>query len=227
MMRKGFTLIELLIVVAIIAILAAIAVPNFLEAQTRSKVSRVKADQRSLSVAIESYKIDWNYYPSACPSEEWPGYEPSGPGREGRQGQGLLTAPTAYITSVPHDPFGGVYQIGLWAEDSSGSSSGAMSWGEWGKWYYYEDRWPGLQFWGGGLQHGRYYPNSEPVRRRPPPGPGYEGYDGVDVWCLVSVGPSRKWYWPNNQNAEVDAWQREYDPTNGSRSYGSICRWGP
>src|SRR5215210_3826948 len=61
---EGFTLIELLIVVAIIAILAAIAVPNFLEAQTRSKVSRVKADQRSLATAIEAYYVDNNSYPA-------------------------------------------------------------------------------------------------------------------------------------------------------------------
>lgn len=58
----GFTLIELLIVVAIIAILAAIAVPNLLEAQTRAKVSRVKADQRSIATALESYRVDNNDY---------------------------------------------------------------------------------------------------------------------------------------------------------------------
>lgn len=62
-MKKAFTLIELLIVVAIIAILAAIAVPNFLEAQVRSKVSRVKSDQRSFATALESYYIDNNTYP--------------------------------------------------------------------------------------------------------------------------------------------------------------------
>lgn len=50
-------------VVAIIAILAAIAVPNFLEAQTRSKVSRARADMRSISTGLESYCIDTNRYP--------------------------------------------------------------------------------------------------------------------------------------------------------------------
>ncbi len=59
----GFTLIELLIVVAIIAILAAIAVPNFLEAQTRAKVSRVKSDMRTVATALESYRVDGNKYP--------------------------------------------------------------------------------------------------------------------------------------------------------------------
>lgn len=62
-MKKAFTLIELLIVVAIIAILAAIAVPNFLEAQTRAKVARVQSDQRTYSTALETYYIDNNSYP--------------------------------------------------------------------------------------------------------------------------------------------------------------------
>ncbi len=61
--RSAFTLIELLIVVAIIAILAAIAVPNFLEAQTRAKISRVKSDMRALATALETYMVDNNEYP--------------------------------------------------------------------------------------------------------------------------------------------------------------------
>ena len=65
MVRKGFTLIELLIVVAIIGILAAIAVPNFLNAQIRAKVSKVQADFRSLATAIESYRLEFgNYMPT-------------------------------------------------------------------------------------------------------------------------------------------------------------------
>lgn len=64
MKSRGFTLIELLIVVAIIAILAAIAVPNFLEAQTRAKNSKAVADMRSMLTALETYRIDTNAYPS-------------------------------------------------------------------------------------------------------------------------------------------------------------------
>jgi len=58
-----FTLLEIIIVFAIIAILSAISVPNFLEAQVRSKVSRVKSDARSLATGIESYFVDNNAYP--------------------------------------------------------------------------------------------------------------------------------------------------------------------
>jgi prepilin-type N-terminal cleavage/methylation domain-containing protein len=64
-MMRAFTLIELLIVVAIIAILAAIAVPNFQEALTRAKVSRVKADMRTSQTALETYMVDHNAYPNA------------------------------------------------------------------------------------------------------------------------------------------------------------------
>ena len=108
--NRGFTLIELLIVVAIIAILAAIAVPNFLAAQTRAKVSRVRADLRSVATAVESYYIDFNSYP----------YDPNarnaflfihftpGPGSPSPDQE--LTTPVAYITSIPLDQFG--YSVG-------------------------------------------------------------------------------------------------------------------
>ncbi|CAN5230051.1 hypothetical protein BH09SUM1_BH09SUM1_11780 [soil metagenome] len=63
MSKKAFTLIELLIVVAIIAILAAIAVPNFLEAQVRAKTARCKSDMRTMALALETYAVDNNKYP--------------------------------------------------------------------------------------------------------------------------------------------------------------------
>lgn len=79
--------------VPVIAILAAIAVPNFLEAQVRAKVARTRADLRSLHTAIEAYKIDHGVYPAAS----------------GTLDQALpssLTTPTAYLTGLFPDPFG-------------------------------------------------------------------------------------------------------------------------
>ena len=61
--QKGFTLIELLIVVAIIGIIAAIAIPNLLNAIDRGKQKRSMADMRSLGTAVESYSVDVNFYP--------------------------------------------------------------------------------------------------------------------------------------------------------------------
>ncbi|MDI6784493.1 MAG: prepilin-type N-terminal cleavage/methylation domain-containing protein [bacterium] len=86
MQKTGFTLIELLIVVAIIAILAAIAIPNYLAAQTRAKVSRVNSDERTIATGLTCYLVDNNTYPCSCLCE-------------------VITTPVAYITRVPKDPF--------------------------------------------------------------------------------------------------------------------------
>jgi prepilin-type N-terminal cleavage/methylation domain-containing protein len=93
--KKGFTLIELLIVVLIIAILAAIAVPNFLEAQVRSKVSRTKADIRTLATALEAYAVDHDVYP--------PVFNPPQVSRLDRLKP--LTTPISYISSIFPDIF--------------------------------------------------------------------------------------------------------------------------
>jgi prepilin-type N-terminal cleavage/methylation domain-containing protein len=124
--RRGFTLIELLIVVAIIAILAAIAVPNFLEAQTRAKVSRVKNDLRALTTGIESYRVDNNSYPDGTDSDQGYdnritdflaqyGLQKGYYGFRTRNGATLtvgrdfagITTPIAYMTTTPTDVFAG------------------------------------------------------------------------------------------------------------------------
>ncbi|MCL5269969.1 MAG: prepilin-type N-terminal cleavage/methylation domain-containing protein [bacterium] len=112
--REAFTLIELLIVVAIIAILAAIAVPNFLEAQVRSKVARVKSDQRTLATGLESYYVDHNKYP--------PEDDPNQPGMGGTIFVELslirLTTPVAYLATLSqtNDPF--MSNTAMWNPDT-------------------------------------------------------------------------------------------------------------
>jgi len=61
--RKGFTLIELMIVIAIIIILAAIAIPNYLRMTERAKKARISSDMASLATGLEAYRTDWGAYP--------------------------------------------------------------------------------------------------------------------------------------------------------------------
>jgi prepilin-type N-terminal cleavage/methylation domain-containing protein len=92
--KLGFTMIELIIVTSIIGILAAIAIPNFLAARTRAKVSRVRAEQEMLMVALQSYFADKTTYPM--------NYKKGIPSDIDLM---VLTTPIAYITRLPQDLF--------------------------------------------------------------------------------------------------------------------------
>ncbi|MBI1389765.1 MAG: prepilin-type N-terminal cleavage/methylation domain-containing protein [bacterium] len=95
----GFTLIELLIVVAIIGILAAIAVPNFLNAQVRAKVAKAVSNMRTVQNALEAYQLDKSTYP------RW-AWDSSNP-RDDYMGFRDLTTPVAYLSgdSAFRNPF--------------------------------------------------------------------------------------------------------------------------
>ncbi len=192
MKSRAFTLIELLIVVAIIAILAAIAVPNFLEAQTRSKMSRALADLNSYQTAIEAYSVDHNVYPRMTWGDApyFDLYEGQGSPLQpiyGTLGPWIST-PVAYISQFDLiDPFGSDQRIQADA-----------------RMYTYHD-----------IKTGRFILDvvnngtiSGPTGLYA--GPTFE--DNFGAYAQMSIGPDRN----------IGDFLVQYDPTNGTVSSGNI-----
>ena len=195
--KAGFTLIELLIAVAIVGILAAIAVPNFLEAQTRAKVSRAWSDMRTVGAGLETYHIDHTGYP--------PDY--SAVGRDPLLRSFLprlarLTTPIAYCSSVPEDPF---------AKPIAGTGSPCAS--------AYR-----IPFETGPLV--RPFPYDYATRDPDAPNDTPETWAKISrrlgqvQWALRSVGPSLRAAWLGDGAPA-------YDPTNGTASLGNLYFTGP
>ncbi|MDP8245410.1 MAG: prepilin-type N-terminal cleavage/methylation domain-containing protein [Candidatus Hinthialibacter antarcticus] len=206
MRRSGFTLIELLIVVAIIGILAAIAVPNFMNAQVRAKVARAQSEMRSIQSALEAFYIDNSGYPPAdCSNRlqmrrQYRGVDedPSdwvvdfvhimvGSGSSARRF--YLTTPVAYISSLPADPFRG-----------DGNEEG-YGYGSNGQSYYILSSW------------------------------GPDQRDGNEIEELFECHYTGARISDRNKVAfrESEQWllQHEYNPSNGITSDGDIIRVGP
>jgi type II secretion system protein G len=111
-MKNGFTLIELLVVMAIISIIAAFMMPNFIGVQDRAKEAGVKAVMHSIQLAVEAYNMENEAYPmgSNIPLRELiDNYLIQG----------------GYVTSVPKNPFTG-------KEYSASDSAGKIT-------YVYDD----------------------------------------------------------------------------------------
>lgn len=210
---RAFTLIELLIVVAIIAILAAIAVPNFLEAQTRAKVARVQSDMRSVSVALESYAVDTNKImtmiapnPRVSTINGGSVFGISGSGTGYVSSRLIrLTTPIAYLSSVPRDGF--INQnVGVALAPPQGLTPAPE--------YDGYDYVSGTTFVTGGNPFG------DTTNRA-------AGISSGAGWHLVSAGPDRiNCFGGGNVGSTGSVCGWDYDATNGSISTGDIVRIG-
>ena len=99
--RKGFTLIELLIVVVIIGILAAIAVPKFAATKDKAKLASVRSDLRNIMTAQEAYYIDYTTYTSALSTSV---FQPSQGNSAAMVGSASSFTATATNASISVDP---------------------------------------------------------------------------------------------------------------------------
>lgn len=128
--NRAFTLLELLVVVSVMGILSAIAIPNFIHSLGRAKVSRAISDMHSISIALEQYYLDHNAYPPdssrpGVPVDNYPWI------LEGRVECILLTTPVAYLSSLPGDPFHHpTIQYGAGRKDAYAYAADRGLWGE-------------------------------------------------------------------------------------------------
>lgn len=206
MRPKAFTLIELLIVVAIIAILAAIAVPNFLEAQTRSKIARTVGEARTVGIALETYAVDHRAYPPDGSNYKGMWYFPTFALRWGDvyySGK-ALTTPIAYMNDIPIDIFNTNAEITGYVPSQTGG-----------------DRRIGLHY---ACQ--KYTTNDGTTSVISQPWASVKPFAEklkTSAWMTWSVGPSHNI--GRNSPAPGDAcWIIPYDPTNGTVSNGGIWR---
>jgi prepilin-type N-terminal cleavage/methylation domain-containing protein len=218
-MKRGFTVIELLIVAAVIGMIALVAIPNFEDAQHRSKVSRVHADLRTCAAALEAYAYDYGgVYPYdgySFPPNGWAGW-PSGSFNYWYLSR-MLSTPVAYLPTVHiQDPFRivagspGFYQFrdyryisteATWGDDwdSLEGSSPTSS-------VYLDDM--TAEFGGWKMMC------AGPDRNYGPPS---LAFPGVAVgWPGISTQPPYSY--------PVSSSLIPYDPTNGTASWGDIIR---
>lgn len=208
---RAFTLVELLIVVAIIAILAAIAVPNFLEAHTRAKVSRVRNDLRTAATALETYAVDHSGYPPML------GDSTDGTGQlhNERNGYGSVrlnpwrglpqqvTTPVAYLSAIPDDIF---------KRNADASQSDDNATPDVGKPFNSGNPFDLSFVYHNIVQFARADPNG----RFAALGPGALGY-----WRVYSLGPDQHFNAVETLDLTTGAF---YDPTNGTISPGELLR---
>jgi general secretion pathway protein G len=102
--NRGFTLIEIMVVVTIIAILAAIVVPQVVGRVDEARVQRAKADVQTLTQALSIYKLDNYHYPSTDQGLDSLVHKPGG------QPDAANWKAGGYIAQLPKDPWGNDYQ---------------------------------------------------------------------------------------------------------------------